>query len=112
MALYPESRYRYNRAYLDAAEQPYLDEREPVRYRSTPDNLYHSAQEGDTWWGLAQRYFVGHARASGLWWVICEYQPQPVVDPTLAIAAGTVVVIPPARLLRLEVFADSQRAGH
>jgi nucleoid-associated protein YgaU len=112
MALYPESRYRYCRAYADAAGRAYLDEREPVRYRAATDNAFHTAQEGDTWWGLAQRYFPGYARASGLWWVICEYQPQPVVDPTLAIPAGTVVVIPPARLLRLEVFSDSQRAGH
>ena len=110
--MYAQSRYCYNRAYTDATGRPYLDEREPVRYRAAADNVFHTAQAGDTWWGLAQRYFPGYERASGLWWVLCEYQPQPVVDPTLAIPAGTVVVIPAARLLRLEVFADSQRAGH
>jgi nucleoid-associated protein YgaU len=110
--IYPESRYRYNRAYADAVAYPYLDEREPVRYRAERDNVFHTAQAGDTWWGLAQRYYPGYERASGLWWALCEFQPQPVVDPTLAIPAGTVVVIPSARLLRLAVFSDGQRAGH
>jgi hypothetical protein len=112
MATYPLSRYRYNRSYADAAGRPYLDEREPFRYRAQPDNVHHTAQEGDTWWGLAQRYFPTFERASGLWWALCEFQPQPVVDPTVVIPAGAVVVIPSARLVRLELFSDGQRAGH
>lgn len=112
MAIFPESRYRYNRSYTDATGSPYLDEREPFRYRAQADNIHHISQEGDTWWGLAQRYYSGFERASGLWWVICEYQPQPIVDPTLTIPAGSTVVIPSARLVRLDVFSDARRAAH
>ena len=110
--MYQWSRYQYNRSYTDGTGRPYLDEREPFRYRAASDNVFHTAAQGDTWWGLAQRYYPQFERASGLWWVLCEYQPQPVVDPTLAIAAGTVVVIPSARALRLEVFSDAARAEH
>jgi hypothetical protein len=35
-----------------------------------------------------------------------------VIDPTLALVAGTTVVIPSARLVRLRVFSPERRRYH
>jgi hypothetical protein len=112
MPIYPNSRYRYNLIYEDTEGRQYLDEREPFRYRDDPDNRFHTVVDGDTWWGLAGIYFAGMPRACGLYWLLCEYQPQPVIDATIALKIGATIVIPPMRLVRMEVFNPEQRRFH
>jgi hypothetical protein len=36
--------------------------------------------------------------------VLCDFQPTPVVDPTLAIAPGTLIVIPSPATVRTEIL--------
>lgn len=111
------SRYRYC-SILDwgnlggVAGVKLLDEREPFRFRDEPDNRFHSAVEGDTWWGLAWRYFPSFPNKSLLWFLLCEFQPEPVVDPTIVIAKGTQIVIPSERLVRTQAFNREQRRFH
>ena len=57
-------------------------------------------------------YFQGIPRPCGLWWLLCEFQPNPVIDPTIAIEANTLVSIPSLRIVRLEVYSDEQRRYH
>ena len=106
------SRYRYNTGYRDADDRVYLDEREPFRFRTHAGNRFHTVVQGDTWWGLASIYFRGAPRACGWWWLVCEYQPTPVIDPTLVLEPGTVVVVPPIELVRSEAFSEVQRRYH
>ncbi len=107
------SRLRYCHAYADAEGRLYLDEREPFPYRDEPDNVLHTVVEGDTWWGLVWRYLQGAAEyPERLWWLLCEYQPTPVLDPTLCLVPGTLVIIPSLRLVRMKVFSDQQRQYH
>lgn len=110
--IFPTSRYRYCIEYQDADENSYLDEREPFRYQEIEDNRFHRVVDGDTWWGIASLYFQGFPRACGLWWLLCEYQPEPVIDPTIALAPGSIVVVPPMRLVRMEVFNSERRRYH
>lgn len=110
--MHPMSRYRYNREYFDASSNRYLDEREPFTYKDQPDNRYHTVAEGDTLWGLAHRYFPEFERPAGLWWVIAEFQPDLVVDPTAVLEAGKVLVIPSQRLVRQEVYNPVRREAH
>lgn len=112
MAIYAQSRYRHCVATRNADGALELDEREPVRFRNESDNRVHQVADGDTWWGLAHQYFPNFSRACGLWWVLCEFQPEPVVDPTLRLQAGAVVVIPSERFLREVVFGVEQRRYH
>jgi hypothetical protein len=105
------SRYRYDVAFQRDDVQM-MDDREPFRYRAEADNRYHTCQDGDTWWGLAYLYFQGVQRPESLWWLLCEFQPEPVIDPTIKLTAGAVVVIPSMRLLRTKVFSDEQRRYH
>jgi hypothetical protein len=112
MQLRHTSRHRWCHAYEDDAGRLYLDEREPFAYRDEPDNQLHVLVEGDTWWGLAWRYFQGFDRPEGLWWLLCEFQPEPVVDPTIRLVPGRLVVIPSLRLVRMEVFSEGERRYH
>ena len=72
----------------------------------------HTVQSGDTLTSLAGRYFRGLPRASGFWWVIADYQPAPITDPTLALSPGTVLVIPSPGTLTGVILADRRRRIH
>ena len=112
MPMFAWSRYRYCTVYEDTEGRQFLDEREPFRYSDEPDNIYHQVRDGDTWWGLAHRYFDGIPRSCGLWWLLCEFQPQPVIDPTIVPVAGSVIVVPSMRLVRTKVFSEGRKQYH
>jgi len=113
MPMFEWSRYRYCTLFTDESTGiSKLDEREPFRYRDEPDNRFHRGKAGDSWWGLAHNYFQGVPRACGLWWLICEYQPTPVIDPTIVISEGQLIVIPPMRVVRMLVFSRERRRYH
>ncbi len=103
------SRYSFSAAVLDDAGQLFLTEREPFRFRSFPDNRQHVVQQGDTVFSLAGRYFAPLPRPSGLWWVIADFQPEPIHDPTLALDLGRLLFIPSIRVITEEVFAEARR---
>jgi len=110
--MFPLSRYRYCVAYKGDDDILYLDEREPFPYRNEPDNSYHTVRDGDTLWGLAHLYFKGMRRPAGLWWVIAEFQPTPIIDPTIRLQAGETIIIPSQRLVKTEVFNEDRRRYH
>ena len=103
------SRYSFSAAVLDDAGRLFLTEREPFRFRSFPDNRQHLVQQGDTVFSLAGRYFAPLPRPSGLWWVIADFQPEPIHDPTLALDLGRLLFIPSIRVITEEVFAEARR---
>ena len=86
-----------------------LDEREPYRFRELPDNRLHRAREGDSLFTLAAKYFENFDRPAGLWWVIGDFQPSPIVDPTVRLRPGALIVIPSERVVREEVFSETRR---
>ena len=83
--------------------------REPFRFRELPDNRIVKAKEGDTLFTLAARNFAGIARPAGLWWVIADFQPQPIVDPTVRLRPGALVVIPSVRTVQEQIFSEERR---
>lgn len=102
------SRYRFSRYLRDENGVKYLSDREPFAYRSFADNITHSVVEGDTLFSLAARYFSGFDRPSGLWWVIADFQPDPIRDPTFPLEIGRELVIPSVRTVSEEVFSSSR----
>lgn len=110
--MFPFSRYQYCKELEDADGNRYLDEREPFRYRDSSDNRYHLVKDGDTLWGLAHLYFQGFPRPCGLWWLLAEYQPSPVVDPTIRLQQGDVIIVPSLRMVRMSVFSSDRRRYH
>jgi len=103
------SRYTFSSAVLDEDERLVLTDREPFRFRALPDNRQHVVKEGDTLFSLAGRYFASLPRPAGLWWVIAEFQPDPIHDPTLSLEIGRVVLVPSVRTVVEEVFAEKRR---
>ncbi len=105
------SRHSFTWSYQmsSADNRRFLVDREPFLYRERPDNIVHVVNAGDTLWSLAGKYYRGIPRPNGLWWVIADFQPQPIRDPTLKIPEGTVLVIPSVRVLREEIFSEKRR---
>lgn len=103
------SRFTFSSAVLDDAERLLLTDREPYRFRALPDNRQHVVGDGETLFSLAGRYFAPLPRPAGLWWVIADFQPDPILDPTLSLDVGRVLFIPSIRVVSEEIFAEKRR---
>jgi hypothetical protein len=103
------SRYTFSAAVLDDEERLVLTDREPFRFRPLPDNRQHVVKEGETLFSLAGRYFAALPRPAGLWWVIADFQPDPIHDPTLSLELGHVLLVPSVRTVVEEVFSEKRR---
>ena len=87
----------------------FLLDPEPFRFVNRSDNRRVVVEAGDTWQGLAQEHLRPINNANELWWVICFFQPEPVLDPTVPPTPGTVVYIPSPEFVTSDWFADSRR---
>ena len=103
------SRYGFSLGVHDAGGLLHLTDREPYRFRAHADNRVHVAVQGDTFWALAGRYFAPLPRACGYWWAVADFQPDPVVDPTLLLDPGRRVFIPSLRVLTDVVLGEAGR---
>jgi hypothetical protein len=110
MAVFRDSRFTLTVARTDEAGRLYTAPHAPLGApaRETQGTVEHVAVEGDTWFNLAGRYFADHPRGCGLYWVLCDYQDPPVLDPTLRITPGTIVRVPPAATVRA-IFDERRR---
>ncbi len=106
------SRYTFCHAVTDDLGVLHLTEREPYRYRPHTDNRVHVAAEGDTLFTLAGRYFAPLPRACGFWWAIADFQPDPILDPTLTFCAGRRIHIPSLRVLTDVILGEDRRREH
>jgi len=109
MPVSASSRYQFCQGVYDENEHLYLTDREPYRYVDHPDNRVHMFVEGDTLFSLAGKYFAPLPRACGYWWVIADFQPSPIHDPTIRLKVGTRIIIPSLRVLDTEVLSGSTR---
>jgi hypothetical protein len=71
-------------------------------YRKFFDNVAHVCREGDTLWGISAQYYNEQFdRPELLYWIVADFQPIPIVDPTIAFSAGDVVQVPSVRVVKL-----------
>ena len=103
------SRYLITTASRDDAGRLVLSDREPFRFQELPDTRTHVVALGDTLFQLAGRYYQKLPRGCGLWWVIADFQPDPIVDPTLELELGRVLFVPSVRTLTDLVFSEARR---
>lgn len=92
-----QSRYKHARAFLDDSntdQVTYLGTREPITYVDDRENSMHVASDADTLEALADRLFDGFDNPQSLYWVIGNYQPTPIMDPSRRLKAGTILIIP------------------
>jgi hypothetical protein len=93
----------------DGSDALELTDREPFPYRDLSDNRQHVVQKGETLFTLAGAYFRPMERAAGLWWVIADFQPDPIIDPTIELTPGAVLYIPSLRVVEELIFDDARR---
>lgn len=103
------SRHSFTIAVRDADDTVLLTDPEPFTYRDLPDNRIHRVAEGDTLWSIANQYFSGLPRPAGLYWIVMDFQPTPIHDPTVKLPLGEVLVIPSVRTVLEEVFGEDRR---
>ena len=99
--LHTTAQQRLNLADLSKATL-YLSDRVPFRYRDLPDNRMHTVREGDSLTRLAAKQYASLGRlpyisAANLWWVIADFQPIPIHDPTVLPVKGEKLIIPSLR---------------
>jgi hypothetical protein len=69
---------------------------ERLSYEDREDNTIHIVTEGERIYDLAQAYFARVIpNGIDIWEVLAQYQPEPIVDPSVPLAAGREIFIPP-----------------
>jgi hypothetical protein len=109
------SRYEGSLGRYDEDDNLYLTQPEPFRY--DPDlegTRQHQIGTGDSWQSIAFQYFKNLIRPpedihdgwgpEHLWWLVCWFQPMPILDPTLPLEVGRVLEIPADEVVRDRVF--------
>jgi len=109
MAVYEHSRHTFCHGFTDADGCAFLDDRDPFRYRDLADNATHIVKQGETIWSIAGQHFAPHDRAAGLWWAIADFQPNPIHDPTIALVAGSVLILPSLRTVLHDALGEQRR---
>lgn len=103
------SRYLFCWGLKNAQDNVQLSEREPFSYRDLPDNRYYTVAEGDSLFSIAERAFPAFPRPCGLFWVIADFQPTPILDASAALETGTELVIPSETAVRTMIFSEERR---
>lgn len=101
------SRYaKTNVLLIEATGVTLLAGRSIQPFRTEPDNLLHRVTGGETLHQIAETAY-GFPGAANLWWLIADYQDPPILDPTVQLEGGALLVIPPLRLLNLPVSPET-----
>lgn len=103
------SRFMFETATEDEDGDLLLSEPEPFRYLALRDNRAHVVGVGDTLWNLAARYFRGIPDPAQLWWVIADFQPEPLLDPTITLVEGSTLIIPSVATVVSRLFSEDRR---
>lgn len=103
------SRHIFCLGFVDSDGPFQLSEREPFLYREFSDNREHVVAQGETLHSLAAKFFSPIPRAAGLWWIIADFQPDPIHDPTIRLEPASVLVIPSVRTVLESVFSETRR---
>lgn len=88
------SRYRLADLIATEDEGIEIDLRPRLEYDPGEDDIAHVVTVGDTLHSLAATYFAGMPNPETLWWIIADYQPEPIIDPTISLTPGDIIVIP------------------
>ncbi len=87
----------------------FLSDRVPFRYRNLSDNRVVTAKTGDSLHRIAAKVYaplgqLPYISAASLWWVIADFQPIPIHDPTLQLVAGEKLIVPSLRTVTEQIL--------
>lgn len=102
------SRHLLTTGLTDANGNVFLADRVPLRFVELRDNRKHTVKEGDDLFNIAGRYFAPLNRPAGFFWAVADFQPDPIIDPTLKLQARRVLFVPSIRTL-IEIILNEDR---
>ena len=105
------SRYLFSLGIKDAQWRLFLTAPEPYTYRAFRDNRFHEVKAGDTLESIAERSFPNIPNSAQLFWIIADFQPQRICDPTLVLTTGRTLVIPSENTVLTRVFDPNRAQG-
>jgi len=76
-------------------------------FREFSDTIIHQAVGGDTIYSLAEKYYGEDGWR--FWWAIAGFQPNPIIDPTVALTQGQTIYIPSRRVLNSYILDTNRR---
>lgn len=82
---------------------------DPYAFASFDDTRRHVVQQGDNLQSIAARYYEGFNRPESLWWIVGEFQPDPIFDPTVELEVGRVILVPSLRTVYDSAFSEERR---
>ena len=107
------TRYEYTSPLINTAGQKFLTDRVPLRFVESPDTIVHVVQEGERMEDIAHRYYGRFEKdiipAASYAWIIRDFQPVPIIDPTLRLKGGTAIYIPSKAFIAQRVFDPRRR---
>lgn len=104
------SRYTFSDGFTDPTDGSFmLEDPEPFSYVDRPDTRVHEVRGGDRLDTLAELYFPSFDRPAGLWWIIADFQPDPIIDPTRELPIGSTIFVPSERVVLEEIFSEERR---
>ncbi len=98
------SRYRFTPRVIeelaDGSRRVFLAMQDPVTpFVPDKDNAVHVVREGDTLENLAARFFNGYTDPAFLGWIIGQFQPTPILDPSRKLRNNSILIIPSPSLV-------------
>lgn len=104
------SRHEFTQELTDSDGKRFLSDRVPYRYYPHDDNITKTVAQGDTLFTIAGDVYNGLTeRPAGLWWILADFQPDPIIDPTLRLEIGRIIVCPSHRTVQEEIFGAERR---
>lgn len=102
-SLGPNSRYRLSFVVSDEVRgiRYNLLRRERVSFDSNAENRLYQAQSGENSFAVAAKHFRRYARPASLFWLVCEYQPTPILDPTTDLGGRTIYIPPDSKVTEI-----------
>lgn len=104
------SRYRFSSIEADAAGRRFRGPRLVFGFRELPDTALYIVSEGDSLRAIAAAAYAGHERPEQFYWVIADFQPEPIRDVTLPLEPGRKLYIPSGRALDEQILSNRRSA--
>jgi len=93
---------RYDDAYIikDINGNDIVVPRAFFRYKEIDDNIIHIAKDNESLWEIATQYYSDVLQNPSLhYWIIADYQPEPILDPTQTMVQGRTIYVPSIRTI-------------
>lgn len=103
------SRHTFTLGVNDASGKLFLTDRVPFSFRTLSDTIIHTAKQGESLFTLAAQFYAPMPRPAGLWWIIADFQPLPIHDPTLLLDIGRTLFIPSIRTVVEDILSERRR---